>query len=124
MAAADLALVTSGTATLECALVGCPMVVVYRLSPVTYALGRLLIRGVRHIAMPNIIAGREIVPELIQGAATPSAIAAAARDILDDPARRARMVADLGAVRGRLGRGGAAARAADMAVEMLAGRAG
>lgn len=124
MAAADLALVASGTATLECALVGCPMVVVYRLSRVTYALGRLLVRGVRHIAMPNIVAGRAIVPELIQGAATPEAVAAAARDILDTPGKRAQMVADLGAVRGRLGRGGAAARAADIAVEMLAGRAG
>jgi lipid-A-disaccharide synthase len=121
MAAADLALVTSGTATLECALLGCPMIVVYRMSSLTYAVGRMLVRGVRHIAMPNIVAGREIVPELLQGAASGSAIAAAARDILERPGRRDEMVRELRAVRTRLGRGGAAARAADIAVEMLGG---
>lgn len=120
MAAAALAIVTSGTATLECALLECPMVVVYRLAPITYALGRLLIRGVRHIAMPNIVAGREIVPELLQGAATGPAIAAAARDVLETPGRRDAMIAELRGVRTRLGRGGAAARAADIATEMLA----
>ena len=67
IAASDLALVTSGTATLECALLECPMVIVYRLSPLTFALGRLLVRGVRHVGMPNIVAGREVVPELLQG---------------------------------------------------------
>jgi lipid-A-disaccharide synthase len=122
MAAADPAIVTSGTATLERALPECPMVVVYRLARLTYALGRLLIHGVRHFAMPNIVAGREIVPELLQGAATGPAIAAAAREILETPGRRAAMIEDLRAVRTRLGRGGAAARAADIAAEMLAGR--
>jgi lipid-A-disaccharide synthase len=120
MAAAELAIVASGTATLECALLECPMVVVYRLARLTYALGRLLIHGVRHIAMPNIVADREIVPELLQGAATGPSIAAAARQILETPGRRAAMIEDLRAVRTRLGRGGAAARAADIAAEMLA----
>jgi lipid-A-disaccharide synthase len=119
MAAADLALVASGTATLECALLECPMVVVYRVAPVTYAIARLLIRGVRHIAMPNIVAGREIVPELIQEEAVAPRIAATARAILEAPGRRAAMLTDLRAVRAQLGRGGAAARAADIAVEML-----
>jgi lipid-A-disaccharide synthase len=123
MAAAELALVASGTATLECALLECPMVVVYRMARLTYALARLLVRGVQHIAMPNIVAGRAIVPELVQGAATGPAIAAAAREILDAPGRRATMVEELRAVRARLGRGGAAERAADIAGEMLAGRA-
>jgi lipid-A-disaccharide synthase len=122
MAAADLALVASGTATLECALLECPMVVVYRMAPVTYAIARLLIRGVEHVAMPNIVAGRAIVPELLQGRATGQAIAAAARAILDAPGRRAVMVDELRAVRARLGRGGAAVRAADIAAEMLARR--
>ncbi len=122
MAAADLAIVASGTATLECALLEVPMVVVYRLARLTYALGRLLIHGVRHIAMPNIVADREIVPELLQDAANGPAIAAAAREILETPGRRAAMVEDLRAVRTRLGRGGAAARAADIAAEMLASR--
>jgi lipid-A-disaccharide synthase len=122
MAAADLALVASGTATLECALLECPMVVVYRLARLTYVVGKLLVRGVRHIAMPNIIAGRAIVPELLQGSASGAAIAAEARDILDRPGRRAEVVAELHAVRSRLGRGGAAARAADIAAEMLTAR--
>jgi lipid-A-disaccharide synthase len=121
MATADVALVTSGTATLECALLECPMVVAYRMAGLTYGVGRLLVRGVRHIAMPNIVAGREIVPELIQAAATPAAMAAAALAVLEAPGRRAAMVADLREVRARLGRGGAAARAAEIAVEMMAG---
>ena len=57
IAASDIALVASGTATLECALLECPMVIVYRLSPLTFALGRLLVRGVPHVGMPNIVAG-------------------------------------------------------------------
>jgi len=119
MAAADLALVASGTATLECALLECPMVVVYRVARLTYAVGRLLVRGVRHIAMPNIIAGREIVPELLQDDATGPMIASRAQGILENPRRRATIVDDLHAVRSQLGRGGAAERAADIAAEML-----
>jgi lipid-A-disaccharide synthase len=119
VAAADLALVTSGTATLECALLECPMVIVYRLSPVTWALGRLLVRGVTHVGMPNIVAGREVVPEFLQRDVTGTRIAAAARAILEDPARRAAIQAGLREVRQRLGRGGAADRAAAIAVEMM-----
>jgi lipid-A-disaccharide synthase len=119
VAAADMALVTSGTATLECALLECPMVIVYRLSPVTFALGRLLVRGVTHVGMPNIVAEREVVPELLQGGVTGLGIAAAARTILEDPARRGAMQAGLREVRHRLGRGGAADRAAAIAVEMM-----
>jgi len=119
VAAADLALVTSGTATLECALLECPMVIVYRLSPVTWALGRLLVRGVTHVGMPNIVAGREVVPEFLQRDVTGTRIAAAARAILEDPARRAAIQAALREVRQRLGRGGAADRAAAIAVEMM-----
>jgi len=121
IAAADLALVSSGTATLECALLECPMVIAYRLSPVTHVLGRLLVRGVRNIGMPNIVAGREVVPELLQGRATGAAIFAEARAILDHPARRAEIVEALHEVRHRLGRGGAAGRAAAIALEILRG---
>jgi lipid-A-disaccharide synthase len=122
IAAADVALVSSGTATLECALLECPMVIVYRLAGLTYALGRLLVRGVQYIGMPNIVAGREVVPELLQGRATPRNIAAAARAILDDPGRHAATVDALRDVRRRLGRGGAAGRAAAIALEMLGAR--
>src|SRR2546426_281419 len=119
IAAADLALVTSGTATLECALLECPMVIVYRVSPLTAFVARLLVRGVRHIGMPNIVAGHEVVPELLQGRVTGPGIAAAARGILESPARRAEIVGELRDVRRRLGRGGAAGRAATMAAELL-----
>src|SRR6185503_3025532 len=87
VAASDLALVSSGTATLECALLECPMVIVYRVSPVTYVFARMLVRGVRHVGMPNIVAGREVVPELLQGNVTGERITAAARAILDDAGR-------------------------------------
>jgi lipid-A-disaccharide synthase len=122
MAAADVAIVASGTATLECALLECPMVIVYRVARLTYAIGRLLIRGVRHIGLPNIVAGRTIVPELLQGAARGPEIAAAVRGILDTPGRYATVVTELREVRARLGRGGAAARAAAIAVEMMESR--
>jgi lipid-A-disaccharide synthase len=119
IAAADLALVASGTATLECALLECPMVIVYRMSPVTFALAKLLVRGVRHVGMPNIVAGHQVVPELLQHAATGPAIAAAASALLEDARRRATVIEDLREVRRRLGRGGAAGRAAAIALEML-----
>jgi lipid-A-disaccharide synthase len=121
VAASDLALVASGTATLECALLETPMVIVYRVSPLTWTLARILVRGVRHAGMPNIVAGHQVVPELLQGAATPERIAAAAQSILEDPQRAAETVEDLRDVRRRLGRGGAARRAATMALELLTG---
>jgi lipid-A-disaccharide synthase len=121
VAASDVALVASGTATLECALLETPMVIVYRVSRLTWTLGRMLVRGVRHVGMPNIVAGHEVVPELLQGAVTPERIAAAARPLLDDATRRAETIQDLREVRRRLGRGGAAGRAAAMAVELLGG---
>jgi lipid-A-disaccharide synthase len=119
IAAADIALVTSGTATLECALLETPMVIVYCVSPLTALVARLLVRGVRHIGMPNIVAGREVVPELLQRQASGERIVAAARGILENPERRATMVANLREIRHRLGRGGAAGRAAAIAAEML-----
>jgi lipid-A-disaccharide synthase len=100
------------------------MVIVYRLGGFSYTVARLLVRGVRYVGMPNIVAGHEIVPELLQGRATGERIAAAARAILDDPVRRAAMVEDLRDVRRRLGRGGAARRAAAMAREILQGGTG
>ncbi len=119
--AADLAVVASGTATLEVALLERPMVIVYRLAPVTYALARLFVR-VPFIGMPNLIAERQVVPELIQGAVTPERIATEARRLLTDA--RAYSVAQDGLreVRTRLGEPGAAARAADLVFNLLAQR--
>ncbi len=116
--AADLALVASGTATVETALLERPMVIVYRLAPLTYALARLLVR-VPFIGMPNLIAARQVVPELIQHQVTPARIAAEARRLLTDPQAYSLDQAGLREVRHRLGPGGAAERAATLIVEML-----
>ncbi len=119
--AADLAVVASGTATLEVALLERPMVIVYRLAPLTYALARLFVR-VPFIGMPNLIAERQVVPELIQSAVTPERIATEAQRLLTDA--RAYSVAQEGLreVRTRLGEPGAAARAADLVFNLLAQR--
>ncbi|HKZ06181.1 MAG TPA: lipid-A-disaccharide synthase, partial [Methylomirabilota bacterium] len=88
MAAADTILITSGTATLEAALLGAPMVVCYRVSRVTELLSRLLIR-IPWISLPNIIAGRRVVPELLQDAASGERLAVEARRLLAEPAAAA-----------------------------------
>ena len=107
----DLAVCSSGTATLENAILGVPMVVVYKLSWPTYAIARAIVK-VKHIAMANLLAGREVVPELIQRDATVGHIVLEAARFLDDPARAARTRAELARVRAKLGEPGAAGRAA------------
>jgi lipid-A-disaccharide synthase len=121
VAAADCAVVASGTATLETALLGVPMVIVYRMNPLTHLLARAITR-VPHIGMPNLIAGRRVVPELVQGECRPERIAAEVRAILTDPARAAAARQGLAEVRGRLGQPGAIARAADAAWDMIRAR--
>jgi lipid-A-disaccharide synthase len=107
----DVAICSSGTATLENALLGIPMVVVYRMSWITYRIARALVR-VEHIAMANILAGRRLVPELIQHAATPARVAAEASLFLDDAHRAGEVREALIGIRRALGEPGAAARAA------------
>ncbi|MBI5599419.1 MAG: lipid-A-disaccharide synthase [Deltaproteobacteria bacterium] len=85
--ASDAAVVSSGTATLETALIGTPMVIAYILSPISYFLARMLV-GVKFIGLPNIVAGRSVVPELIQKDATAENIARELLDILKNPSRR------------------------------------
>jgi lipid-A-disaccharide synthase len=118
MSAATLGLVASGTATVEATLVEMPMVVVYRLSPVTYALGRPFVR-VPHYAMANLIAGRRVVKELIQRDFTPEAVTREALALLDDPTATAALRSGLGQVRQRLGPPGASGRAADVVASFL-----
>jgi len=113
--AADAAIVASGTATLETALLGRPMVIVYRVAPLTFAVARLLVR-VDHIGMPNIILGRRVFPELIQRAVTPTNLVAAVRDV---SARREELSAALRQIRSQLGEPGAADRAARLALELI-----
>jgi lipid-A-disaccharide synthase len=119
IAASEVALVASGTATLETALLGCPMVIVYKVSPLTYMLGRMLITGVKFVGMPNILAGEIIVPELIQRELTPRNLVRAAEPMLHDSIR-AETIAKLNSLRERLGAPGAAARVADIALSMIA----
>ncbi len=118
VAASELALVASGTATLETALLGCPMVIAYKMSPITYSLARMLVRGVDYIGMPNILAGRAIVPELIQRDVTAAQLVRAAEPLLAEPLHSETATA-LRAVRASLGAPGAAARVAAMAMEMM-----
>jgi lipid-A-disaccharide synthase len=115
---AVLALVASGTATVETALLGTPMVVVYRLSPLTYFLGRPFV-SVPHYAMPNLVADRGIVPELIQREFTPERVAACGLRLLEDEAKAEAMRRDLAEVRLKLGAPGASRRAAQAVFEIL-----
>jgi lipid-A-disaccharide synthase len=120
LAFSDVAITASGTATVQCAIHERPMVVIYRLSTLTYALGRPLAK-VDMYAMPNLVAGERIVPELIQDGCTPEAVAGEAVALLADPARHARMRTLLGAVRERLSVPGASARAADAVLRAVPG---
>jgi lipid-A-disaccharide synthase len=118
LASCQAAMVASGTATVEAALLGAPMVVVYRLSRLTHFLGRRLIK-VPNVAMANLIAGRRIVPELIQHDFTPERVAAEVRSILEEPDRRESMKRDLEDVRRKLGSPGASGRAAEAVARVL-----
>jgi lipid-A-disaccharide synthase len=121
VAGSHLALCASGTATLETGLLGTPMVVCYRLSPLTYALARWLVR-VPHVSLVNLVLGRRVVPELIQGAARPDRIAREAIELLDSRTDVDRMRTELGDLRERLGAPGASARAAAEVARVLEGR--
>ena len=115
---ARAALVKSGTSTVEAALAGVPFVTAYRTHPLTFALARRLVR-VDHIAMANLIAGRRVVPELIQDEATPARLEREVRPLLDDTEERRAVVAGLAEVRRALGSAGAARRVAGIAETLL-----
>lgn len=118
MASSDLLLISSGTATLEAGLLQAPMIVLYRMNPLSHALFSRLVR-VPHIALVNIVAGRQVVPERIQRAANPQALCREALGWLDDPRQLAGIRESLAQVRERLGPGGADERVAAMVLEML-----
>jgi lipid-A-disaccharide synthase len=119
LGAADLAIVSSGTATVEAALMDAPMIVVYRVAPITAAIARWLVRT-QMFAMVNLIAGKRVVPELVQKDFTPERVANEAIRLLDSPEARAEMRRDLAIVREKLGPAGAIERAADIIAGMLA----
>jgi lipid-A-disaccharide synthase len=118
LAAADVALTASGTATVQAALHDTPMVVVYRLSPITYRLARRLVT-VGTIGMVNLIAGEPIVPELVQDAFTPDAVAREAISMLTDRDRATRIRGGLARVRERLGGSGGSRRAAEAILRII-----
>jgi lipid-A-disaccharide synthase len=117
LAASDVVVTASGTATVQAALHGKPMVVVYRLSPLTYKLGKPLVR-VANYCMVNLVAGERVVKELIQEACTPDAVAKETVDLLTNTERAADMREQLALVREKLGGPGASARAAAAIVEV------
>jgi lipid-A-disaccharide synthase len=118
---ARAALVASGTATLETAALGTPLVIVYRLSWLSWMLASRLVR-LRRIGLANIVAGEEVAPELLQGRATGAEMARVAGPLVDDGPARAHALARLATVRERLGEPGASARVAELALA-VAGRA-
>jgi lipid-A-disaccharide synthase len=111
MQRARAGIVASGTATLEAAYFRLSFVLVYRVAWLTYLAARLLVR-VKYLGMPNVLAGREIVPEFIQHRADPHAIARAVLELLNEDGVRARMVSEFDAIMGALGETGASAAAA------------
>jgi lipid-A-disaccharide synthase len=119
--AADAVVTASGTATVQTALHERPMVIVYRLSPLTYRLGRPFVR-VNTFGMANLVAGRTIVPELIQDDFTPERVAEETLRYLLDPAHAAATRQELAAVRAKLGEPGASGRAADAILRVARGR--
>lgn len=118
LSAADCAIVSSGTATVEAALLGTPMVVVYRVSPLTAMIARGLV-NTQFFGMVNLISGRQVAPELIQGKFTAEALERELRILLESPDERKHQKEDLLSVRAKLGAGGSIEKAADIIAGML-----
>jgi lipid-A-disaccharide synthase len=115
-----VAVVASGTATIEAALRERPMVVVYRVSPLTWIIGKFLV-NVPFYSMVNLLAGKRVVPELIQQDFSAPKLASQLEYLLDHSEARERMVGELRSVKARLGPGGAIARAAEAVFGVLQG---
>ncbi len=120
---ASALVVASGTATLEAAIFATPFVVVYKVNPTTWFIARRLVK-LPYIGLVNVVAGRRVVPELLQHDFTPENLAQTVRALLKDEALRNQMRANLLDVRRQLGQPGAAARAAGLALELLSGEKG
>jgi lipid-A-disaccharide synthase len=113
-----LVVAVSGTVTLEAAISGTPAVIVYKVSPLSYWVGRMLIH-VPYIGLVNLIADREIVPELIQKDASPQKIADIVLDMLQNPDKLENMTSELSRARAKLGEAGASHRAAEIALKLM-----
>lgn len=115
---ARAAMVASGTATIETTLMSCPMVIIYKVAPMTYLMGKMLIK-IKHIGMVNIVADRLVCPELVQQQATPTAIAKTIKPLITDTPQRKQMIKDLQEVTEKLGTGGASETAAKQILEVI-----
>jgi lipid-A-disaccharide synthase len=113
-----LAFVASGTATLETAIAGVPMIVVYRVSPLSFRIAKMMVK-VPYISLVNLVAGEEIVRELVQDEVTPYGLAREAIAVIEDRIFRDKMIKNMEKVRERLGGGGASERTARIALEMI-----
>lgn len=115
----DLLIVSSGTATLESACLGTPMIIVYKLNWFTWQLGKLLVSTGGFIGLPNIVAGKEVVPELLQHRANAESITLYALDLLQDENKRREMINQLNGVKQKLGSSGTTLRAAKSILKYL-----
>ena len=118
LTACDLAIVASGTATLETAIMEVPMVIVYRVSPISFLVGKIVVKT-PYIGLVNLVAGEEIVPELIQDEVTPYSLIHEALSILEDDRRKENMIKKLRLVKKKFGSEGASERTARIALEMI-----
>ena len=105
-------IVASGSATLEATYFRMPFVLIYKVSWLTYFAARLVVK-VKYLGMPNVLAGKEVVPEFIQHRAEPRAVASAVARLIDNPEARAQMVFEFDSIVNKLGEGGASERAAE-----------
>lgn len=119
----NLAIAASGTATLETSLMFVPTIIIYKVNALTYFLGKFLVK-IPHIGLPNIIAGRKVVPELLQSAASADNIYREAVELLDNAEQRAQTLTDLCEVREKLGSGGAVKRVAHAVLDICASHFG
>ena len=122
MAHTDVVMVASGTATLETAILGTPMVILYRMARLSFLLGRILVQ-LKHVGLVNIVAGRKIVPELLQGKATAERIAEEVFTLFSDEELKKEVKRDLEEVSRSLGKRGASERAAEVVEEFMDGNA-
>ena len=114
----DIALVASGTATLETALMEVPMIIAYKVSPISYWMAKRIVK-VPHIGLVNLVAGEGVVPELVQDEVTPERLAHEAVTILDSDNLRENMIEKLRSIKASLGKGGASRTTAKIALEMM-----
>ena len=114
----DIAFVTSGTATLETAIMAVPMIVLYKGSPISFRIAQMLVK-VRYISLANLIAGEEVVPEILQHDLTPQALFEKSVQIMEDRDLNRHIRAKLKMVRDRLGKGQVSKRAAEIAIKMM-----